>query len=334
MTTTNERSASGTVATDQPSSAAALLVGALFILGFQDALVKITSTEISLWQMQTVRASCNLILLILLTGVLFGKVRPYPRRLWAVVLRTVLLISTMVLLFGGIPVLALSEIAAGLYVFPLFVVVLSAALLGERVGPRRITAIAFGFCGTLLILKPGTAGFKWISLLPVAAGLCYAGMVLTTRRLCREEHPVTLAYGVGLGFVLVGLVGVAVMSHWPSPQLSAKWPYLLTGWRPMELWVFGVVVMTSFLNLTANLSLSRAYQTAESSWLAPFDYSYLIFATFWGYIIWGHVPDRWSFLGMFLIASAGCYVAWRERQLVGTDTTEPAEPAPDDCCDR
>ncbi len=305
---------------DNPPLAACFLVGALFILGLQDALVKLTSSEVSLWQMQTIRATGNLLLLVMLSKFLFGSARPRPQRLGAVSLRTILLVATMILFFGGVPFLTLSEIAAGLYVFPLFVAVLSAVLLGEPVGPRRVVAILAGFCGTLLILKPGTESFKWVSLMPVAAGLCYAAMILTTRRLCREEHPITLAYGVGIGFVVVGLAGLAVMSALEVPEAAAAWPYLLAGWRPLEAWAFGIIVATSFLNLAANLSLTRAYQTAEASWLAPFDYSYLIFATFWGYMIWGHAPDALAVAGMLLIAGAGSFVAWRERQLARRQT--------------
>ena len=301
---------------DNPGRAAALMVFALFLLGFQDSLVKLTSSEISLWQMQTIRATGNLTLLILISFFLFRTAVPKPQRLWAVTLRSLLLVGTMVLFFGGVPVLSLSEIAAGLYVFPLFVAVLSVIILGERIGPRRVLVIAAGFCGTILILKPGTDGFKWISLLPVGAGFCYALMLVTTRKLCRNEHPVTLAFGVGIAFILVGIIGLAAITVFPpAPDLAAAWPYLLTAWRPLEWWVLGVVVATSFINLTANVSLSRAYQTAESSWLAPFDYSYLIFATFWGCAMWGHVPDALSFAGMGLIAGAGIYVAWREQQL-------------------
>jgi drug/metabolite transporter (DMT)-like permease len=306
-----------TTPADNPPLAATFLVSALFILGFQDALVKITSSEVSLWQMQTIRATGNIVLLLLLSRFLFGRARPIPRSIGAVVLRTVFLVGTMILFFGGIPFLTLAEIAAGLYVFPLFIAVLSALLLGEPVGPRRVAAILLGFCGTLLILKPGTDSFTWISLMPVGAGLCYAAMILTTRRLCREEHPVTLAFGTGIGFILVGIVGLFTMTVFENRDLAQRWPYLMTGWRPLELWVFGIIVATSFLNLTANLSLARAYQTAEASWLAPFDYSYLIFATFWGYAIWGHVPDVYAISGMVLIAASGSYVAWRERQLAG-----------------
>lgn len=295
--------------------AAGLMLGALMLLSLQDGLIKLTSAEISLWQMQAVRACGNLLLLAMLSWLMWRGPPPAPKRLWAIALRSSCLLGAMILLFGGIPALSLAEIAAGLYVFPLFVAVLSAVLLGERVGPRRISAVCIGFCGTLLILKPGTASFQWVSLMPVAAGLCYAGTILSTRRLCRDEHPVTLAFGVAISFVLAGAIGLVVMDWAAPPALAAQWPYLFTGWHAMELWVFGLVAACSLLNLTANIALTRAYQSAESSWLAPFDYSYLIFATFWGFVMWGHVPDVASCAGMALIAASGSYVAWRERQL-------------------
>ena len=301
---------------DNPPLAASLLVGGLFLLGLQDAVIKLTSGDISLWQMQLIRASGNLVLLVLLSRVLWGRMPPWPLRLWAVSLRAFLLTCAMLLFFGGVPFLSLSQIAAGLYVFPLFVAILSALVLGEHVGPRRIGAVIIGLAGTLLILKPGTDAFQWVSVMPVGAGLCYAAMILTTRKLCRDEHPVTAAFAVSVSFIAVGVIGiVAIWLVAPAPELAQSWSYLLTGWNPLQLWVVGLILGCSLLNLTANLSLTRAYQTAESSWLAPFDYSYLIFATFWGYVVWQHVPDALSFVGMGLIAASGTYVALREAHL-------------------
>ena len=297
---------------DRPAHAATLMVGALFLLGFQDGIVKLASSDLSMWQFQMIRAGLNLILLTLLTRVIFGTACPPPKRLWAIALRSLFLVGTMILYFGGIPFLNLADIAAGLYVFPLFVAVLSGVLLGERVGSRRIIAILIGFSGTLLILKPGTDAFQLVSLMPVGAALCYAGTVLTTRRLCREESPVTLAYGVAVTFFIVGAVGTLFFTVSGDWSHAADWPYLFTGWHDIGLWVFALIVTCSFLNITANMTLSRAYQSAESSWLAPFDYSYIVFATFWGFVFWGHVPDLLTFVGMAMIAGAGAFVAWRE----------------------
>lgn len=298
---------------DRPALAAMLMVGSLCLLGFQDSLIKLTSSEVSLWQFQLLRSSCNLLLLMVLARLLWGTMPPMPKRVWAVALRSLFMVGAMVWFFGGIPFLSLSEIAAGLYVFPLFVAVLSVVVLGEKVGPRRILAVLAGFTGTVLILKPGTASFQWVSLMPVAAGLCFAGSVLTTRKLCREESPLTMAFGVGLAFVIVGIIGLLATTIANPGELAGRWPYLFTGWHPLELWVAGIIVVASCLNLTANIGLTKAYQSAESSWLAPFDYSYLVFATFWGFVMWNDVPDVYSFAGMGLIAGSGCYIGWRER---------------------
>jgi drug/metabolite transporter (DMT)-like permease len=253
-------------------------------------------------------------LLTVLARVVWGGAAPRPKRYWAVALRSLLLVGAMITYFGGLPFLSLAEIAAGLYVFPLFVALLSAILLGERVGPRRIIAIITGFCGTLLILKPGTEAFTPVALMPIGAALFYAGTILTTRRLCREESPVTLAFGVAITFLIVGASGTTVFTFITVDQWSVDWPYLFTGWHEIEFWVLGLILTCSLLNLTANIGLAKAYQSAEASWLAPFDYSYLVFATFWGYVFWRTVPDGLTFLGMAMIAGAGAFVAWRESR--------------------
>jgi len=300
---------------DQPALAATVMVGSLFLLGFQDALVKLISSEVSLWQFQLLRAGINLCMLLTLMHLVWGtRADPRPRRLFPVALRSLFLVCAICLFFGGIPFLSLAEIAAGLYVFPLFVALLSAVVLGEKVGPGRIVAILAGFTGTLLILKPGSDAFKFVGLMPIGAALCYAATILTTRRLCRGESPVTLAIGVSVGFILVGGVMTLVLSIRMPVTAADYWPYLFTGWHPLDWWVLGLITVCAAINMASNIGLAKAYQSAEASWLAPFDYSYLIFATFWGYVFWNTVPDILTFLGMALIACAGATVAWRDRK--------------------
>ncbi|MBC8268623.1 MAG: DMT family transporter [Rhodospirillaceae bacterium] len=299
----------GTTEDNQPL-AAALLVGSLFLLGLQDALIKVTSSDVSLWQFQFFRAFFNLLLLL----IFLRGLPAVPKRIWAVALRSFLLCGAMVCFFSGVPFLSLADIAAGLYVFPLIIAALSGLVLGEKVGPRRVIAILIGFSGTLLILKPGTDSFTLVSLMPVFAAMFYACTILTTRKLCREESPVTLAFGVAFAFLILGSLGLLFFSNQPFGALAQAWPYLFTGWHSIDLGVYGIIAICSALNVSANISLAKAYQTAESSWLAPFDYSYLVFATFWGIVIWGDVPDVLMLIGMFLIAGSGGFVAWRERQ--------------------
>ena len=291
-----------------------MMVGSLFMLAFQDSLVKLISTDVSLWQYQFLRAAFNLVLLVVMTRLFWGTEGLRPKRLWAVALRSLLLGAAMTLFFGGIPFLSLANVAAGLYVFPLFVALLSGAVLGERVGPRRVVAIICGFTGTLLMLKPGTDAFTPVGLMPIGAAFCYASTILVTRKLCRDESPVTLTYAVSVVFLSLGTVGITVFSGGTVSELAESWPYLFTGWNSVGLGIVAIIAFCSCLNMFANIGLAKAYQSAEASWLAPFDYSYLIFATFWGVVMWDDLPDALSFVGMFLIAGAGIFVAWRERQ--------------------
>lgn len=299
---------------DQPGLAASLLVTSLFFLALQDGFVKIASADVSIWQFQTLRSALNLIMLVILARFIWGTVRPKPKRFWAVALRSLFLVGAMLLYFGAIPMLSLAEIASGLYTFPLFVALLSLVVLKERVGARRILAIVAGFCGTLLIMKPGTDSFSYYMLMPIGAGLCYAATVVTTRRLCRDESPVTLAFGVSICFVSSGILGTVFFTAVSFPDLAAEWPYLFTGWHPVGVGLLLLVAACSVLNLFANIGMAKAYQSAEASWLAPFDYSYLVFATGWGFVLWGHLPDATSLAGMVVIAVSGAFVAWRERQ--------------------
>jgi len=112
----------------------------------------------------------------------------------------------------------------------------------------------------------------------------------------------------------MGAVGLLVFTDRPLAAYADAWPYVFTGWHSADFWVYGVIIGCSALNLTSNISLAKAYQSAETSWLAPFDYSYLVFATFWGFVIWRHVPDGLTLSGMLLIAVSGAFVAWRHRQ--------------------
>jgi len=299
---------------DRPSFAAFLLVSSLFMLALQDSLIKFTSSDVSIWHFQFVRSALNLVFLQLFLMLVWRVSLPRPKHLWAVSLRSLLLCGALFCFFSGLPFLTMAQIAAGLYVFPLFVAVLSRLLLNENVGPRRVIAILTGFAGTLLILKPGTDAFTPYALLPMGAAFFYALTILVTRRLCREESAITLGFGVSVAFLGISAIGLLVFTTDPFPEYSATWPYLLTGWQPVDHWVYGLIAGCAVLNLVANINLAKAYQCAEASWLASFDYSYLVFATVWGFIIWRDVPDAQMLLGMFMIAGAGIFIAWRERR--------------------
>ena len=153
-----------------------------------------------------------------------------------------------------------------------------------------------------------------MQVLPIIAGFFYATNILTIRKACRNESPLALAFAVGLVFIVCGLCGIVSLSLFPlSAELRESMPFVAIGWPDLTLIVFGFAIFASVLNLTGNICLSRAYQTADASWLAPMDFTYLIFIAIWSKIIFEQWPTPMALLGMSLIGSAGVLTAWRER---------------------
>ena len=128
------------------------------------------------------------------------------------------------------------------------------------------------------------------------------------------ESPLALAFAVGIAFVVSGIVGIVWLSILPVAESTRQtMPFVAIGWPELTLAVAAFAVFASTLNLTGNICMSRAYQTADSSWLAPLDFSYLAFAAIWSRLIFDAWPTTQATTGMALIAAAGVITAWRER---------------------
>jgi len=221
----------------------------------------------------------------------------------------------MFFFFAGAPFLSVAQMAAGLYTYPLFVSLLAGPLLGEHIGRWRIAALIIGAGGALLVLNPFSSSFSSVQLMPVAAGFFYACTILILRRDCRKENTLALTFAVAVILIICGLTGITVLSLFPpSSEIIEAMPFVAIGWPKLSVALLFALFFCSFLNLSGNICLARAYQTADSSWLAPLDFSYLLFAAIWGRFVFDHWPTSQALTGMILIATAGMVTAWREGQ--------------------
>ena len=199
--------------------------------------------------------------------------------------------------FAALAFIPLGDAFAAGLVGPLFVTALSVPLLGERVGWRRWTAVAVGFTGALVVVRPGLGLVHWATVLPVFAALFFALFQIATRRLAAHDHPeATLLIGTFWGLVLATL----------------PLPFFWTGIAAED--VLYVAVMSG-VSGAAHFMLAKAFQWAPASLLAPFAYLQLITAMGFGFLLFGDVPDVYTVLGSLLIAGSGLYVALRERAL-------------------
>ena len=179
---------------------------------------------------------------------------------------------------------------------PLILAALSVPVLGEAVGWRRWTAIGVGFVGVLIVVRPGGASFQPVSLLPVATAFLYALLMLSARWLDPRESVWTLLlYLTGAGALVAGLAAPFVWREIQSEHL----------WLFVAISLFGTVGMTM---------MTQAFRLAPAALIAPLDYTALVWATAFGWLIWSEVPDTATFLGAAVIIASGVVVILRERR--------------------
>lgn len=298
---------------DRPFTALWLLLAGVFALALQDGLIKDIADLTSYWQFQAVRAVGVLSLAVILAIVGGGFYLLKPLRVGPVYLRACLMTAAMFCFFSGAPFLTITQMGAGLYTYPMFVTLLAGPVLGEKLGRWRLFALILGTAGAILVLSPWEDGFSPWQILPIFAGFFYATSILTIRKACRFENTLAMAFAVGITFFTFNVIGCIVLSISPLPlSLQESMPFVAIGWPTLTWIVIAIAGFTAILNLTGNLCLSRAYQTADASWLAPMEFSYLLFATFWGKTLFDTWPSTNSIAGMVFIGAAGVLTAWRE----------------------
>ena len=183
------------------------------------------------------------------------------------VLRSLFLAGGTLAGIGAISLMPLAEATALVFSAPLLVTLMSPWVLNEPVGWRRRAAIAVGFLGVVIILRPGTDFLQWAALLPLLASLCYACYQVSTRLLSFSEHPLTL-------FFYTSVVGLAVTT-----------PMALVVWSPMTGIEWLILLFVGFFGFTGQFLLIKAFQFAEASTVAPFIYVQLLFAGFFRLVV-------------------------------------------------
>jgi drug/metabolite transporter (DMT)-like permease len=293
--------------------AAGLILLAMAIIGFIDNFVRVIAEDAGLWQFHAVR-SAMVLPVIALAAWGFGW-RIAPVRLWAVAVRSALIGTSVLLYFGAVAILPIATAGAGLFTSPIFVLLITLVLFGGGIGPWRALAVAVGFAGVLLVLRPGGAAFTPVAALPVLAGALYAAGSIATRRLCAQESPHCLTFGFFAVIGLYGVLGLVVLSVTGLGGTPETASFFGTGWQPMTSRFLGLTALQAGGSLVAVACLVRAYQIADPSYVAVFEYSFLIFAGFWAYLLWAEVPGVVSALGIGAIVVAGCVIILRGRRV-------------------
>lgn len=286
-----------------------LRIGAATCFGFMAAMIKLGDQHgIALPELAFYRFAFGLPPLLIwmaMTGS-FGAWR--TERPLAHLGRGLLGLSTMVLAFAAVTLLPLAEAATIGFVAPLFSVMLSALLLGERVGRYRWSAVLIGFAGVLIVMQPGGGTLPPLGLaIALAAAFGVAAVTITIRTIGRTESTPTIVLWFTLFSMLATGVFMPAYGQWHDAE---GWAILL------GLGLFGGV---------GQLFLTSALRFAPVSVVVPFDYTQLIWAVLLGWWLWDTHPPATTWTGAAIIVGSGLYTIYREHKL-GRDRARPAPP--------
>ncbi len=291
--------ADGHDARPAPSLASGLpyLLGATFAFGILDAVAKFLTTRYDPLQVTWGRFFFAFLFVLPLALRLAAAGRLRSRRPGLQVLRATLLAACNFLFILAIASMQLAEVQAIAFVAPLLVTVLAAVVLGERVGPRRMAAVALGMLGVAVILRPGSGLLHWAAVFALAQAVGNAVFHLVTRAISAHDPPqVTFAFTATVGAAAASLF-VPLVWSWPS---AVDW---------------FLMAVTGAMGALGHFFMIQAFRRAEASSLAPYMYLQLPWITFLGWLAFGQLPDAWTFAGAAIVIGSGIYVYSRERQL-------------------
>lgn len=304
-----------------PTAGIAFILIGILAISVNDMLIKFLSGGYPLHQMVFTRS---------LIGIGFSLALVQMEGGWHILktdqpglhlLRGALIVVANLTFFTALAVMPLAEATAVFFVAPLMITLLSIPLLGEKVGPMRIGAVIVGFMGVVIMTRPWEAGgTRDVSLLmyvlPVVGAFTYALNNVLTRLLGAKSKASAMAVYIQTCFIVVSLVfwSVAGDGRFSTTFENESLIFLLRAWvwpEGTDRWLF---LGLGFNSAIIGYCLGQAYRLADAATVAPFEYVGLPMAIFWGWAIWGELPNLPVAIGIALILGSGLFVFLRERQ--------------------
>ncbi|KFE36947.1 hypothetical protein DW2_02275 [Thioclava atlantica] len=279
---------------DRPGLGVALMLAAFSMLTLMDAFAKLLGEGYHPLQIVWARFAVNAAVLALIFRTsLTARLRSAQPGMQLG--RALFQIGAIVAFFFSLRHVPLATATALGDLNPVLVTLGAALFLGERLGAHRLFGIGAAFAGAMIILRPGLGGVHPAAFLALLAAFSFAGAVLLTRHLRGDAAATSQLWSAFVGLALSSLA----------------LPFVWQPVAPADLWIFLALGLAGSLS---QFLLIRAFALAEAGTLAPFGYSGLLFASLWGWLMFGQLPDAYTIIGAVVIVGAGLYVWSRERR--------------------
>jgi drug/metabolite transporter (DMT)-like permease len=283
------------VNSEHPVKGILFICAAVFLFASSDALSKYLTTFYPVVMVLWVRYVVHILLMLAVLRPPTLRSLVLCKRPKLQFIRGLCMVSTNLLFISALRYIPLAEGTSIIYISPLLVTAFSGPLLGERVARLQWVAVMVGFVGVLLVVRPGGSMFHPVAFLALGAACSFSLYQLITRKLNNVDSSSTTNFISGV--VSAGVTSVLIPYFWKTPTLH-----------------FGILmVMLGVSALVSHLFMTKAYQYAKPSTLAPFSYMQLLFAGLIGYVFFNHIPDAIGMFGMLIIVTGGLLVLIKRR---------------------
>lgn len=271
------------------------------IITLSSILIKVLGKSINTFEVVMMRCAFTALITLVINfhlgRLLFASSRPVMLTFRSIVTCIVVLGN-----FYAISTLPLVEVTSLQFSKPLFLIVLAAMFLGEKIRLRRTSATIFGFIGIIIVLHPWnnmtSSGLTFAHLAVLAAAFAMAALAIFSKILTKDHHPTTLVFYANAMTVLI-CIGPAIY-FWSTPT-------------PIQLLLIAMLGTTTFC---AQYCMICAYKYAEVTVVTPFEYLRIIFAAIAGYFVFSEIPDIWTISGGTIICGSTLFIAYREAQKI------------------
>ncbi len=289
------------------------LILGLSVFSIQDVIMKIFSDEIALQEVIFLRGLVTLFVICTLILRNEGGTGFVTHRPFLGILRGFAGFTCFTTFSMALATLPLADAMPLYYTSPLFVIALSIPFLGETVRIRSWLAILVGFSGIVLVAQPSVDGVEPAMILALVSAFAYSAQSLLARKLGPTESALGMTFYSMITFVVLsGFLGLAFGNGWLDHFDHPSAQYLFRAWSWPTAEQSGLIITVGLVAAIGFLCISQAYRLGQASVVAPFEYSSLPFAVFWGWLFWGEVPGLMTILGSALIIGSGLYVIRHE----------------------
>ena len=279
---------------------------------FGDAVVKLVSADLVLWQILVMRSIIAIPALVMVCRFRTEPINLIPTDVFWSLSRSFLMVLMWVLYYVSLLALPVSIAASIYFTMPVILTFLAAIIIGDKIGLSGWAGAILGFMGVLVIIRPESSGFSIYSVVPFFAALVFAYAMIITRTKLKNEHPYTLTIALQVSFLFFGLLMTSIIYFLESGDYYLSDSFFGGSWKSMGIREWTVVCTLAVAITIGNIGTTISYQLGRSSVIATFSFSYIPFVIVWAWILLGEYPDLFSLLGVGLIIVSGLF-AVRKR---------------------